>query len=269
MPGAVSYDFRLYPPNNTTTPFFFTDIPSNVATPTLLKGTGIWKWQARAKFPQVDMLQRTPGPWSPLVSFTRTITQPASPSEQVGPRLVVLSWAPKSGILNYRVQISTRADFSQPLFDAPTTTDNPSYSPWLSAFAYSQGGTFYWRVAAADDIGTNVGDFTTTRTFTMSPFGTTTKANSSISALVTKTTTRVKVKGSVFPSHPGKTVTVTLYKKKNGVWAKVRAKTPTLGAASAYSTYFGRPTAGACQIRAAFPGDADHLPSSKTVNFRC
>jgi hypothetical protein len=269
VPGAVSYDFRLYPPNNTTTPFFFTDIPANVATPTVLKGTGIWKWQARAKFPQVDRLNRTPGPWSPLVSFTRTITQPGDPTEQVGPRLVLLRWLPKSGVMNYRVQISTRADFSQPLFDAPTTTDNPSYSPWLNAFAYSQGGTFYWRVAAADDIGTNMGDFTVTRSFTMAPFGTSTKASSSISALVTKTASRVKVRGSVFPAHPGRTVTVTLYKKKNGVWAKLATKRPTLGAASSYATAFARPRAGACRARAVFGGDADHLASSKTVNFRC
>jgi hypothetical protein len=269
VPGAVSYDFRLYPPNNTTTPFNFFDIPSNVATPTLLKGTGIWKWQARAKFPQVDLLNHTAGPWSPLKSFTRTITQPAAPEEQIGQRLVLLRWEPKSGVMNYRVQISTRADFSQPLFDAPATTDNPSYSPWLNAFAYSQGGTFYWRVAAADDIGVNVGDYTATRSFTLSPFGTSTKASSSISALVTKTTARVKVRGSVFPSHPGKTVTVTLYKKKNGVWVKLRTKAPTLTASSAYSTRFGRPSAGACKVRAIFGGDADHLASSKTVGFRC
>jgi hypothetical protein len=270
VPGAVSYDFRLYPPNNTTSPFNFSDIPSNVATPTLLKGTGIWKWQVRPKFPSVgNFLTRTPGPWSPLVSFTRTITQPADPTEQVGSRLVLLRWEPKSGVMNYRVQISTRADFSQPLFDAPTTTDNPSYSPWLSAFAYSQGGTFYWRVAAADDVGANMGDFTSTRSFTLAPFGSATKASSSISALVTKTTSRVKVRGSVFPSHPGKTVSVTLYKKKSGVWTKLRTKSPTLSATSAYSTYFGRPSAGACRVRAVFGGDADHLASSKTVDFRC
>jgi hypothetical protein len=270
VPGAVSYDFRLYPPNNTTSPFNFVDIPSNVATPTLLKGTGIWKWQVRPKFPSVsNFFTRTPGPWSPLVSFTRTITQPADPTEQVGSRLLVLRWQPKSGVMNYRVQVSTRADFSLPLVDAPATTDNPSFSPWLSAFAYSQGGTFYWRVAAADDIGTNVGDFTATRSFTLPAFGTSTKASSSISALVRKTASRVRVSGSVFPSHPGRTVTVTLYKKKNGLWAKLAVKRPTLSGASAYATAFARPSAGACRVRSVFPGDADHLASSRTVNFRC
>jgi hypothetical protein len=270
VPGAVSYDFRLYPPNNTTSPFNFADIPSNVATPTLLKGTGIWKWQVRPKFPRVNnFFQRTPGPWSPLVSFTRTITQPADATEQVGARLLLLQWQPKVGALNYRVQISTRADFSQPLLDAPTTTDNPSYAPWLSAFAYAAGGTFYWRVAAADDVGANVGDFTTTRSFTLPGSGSTTKASSSISASIRKTSSRVRVTGSVYPAHPGKVVSVTLYKKRSGVYVKLRTKRPTLSASSAYSVAFLRPSARYCKTRSVFAGDADHLASAKTVKFRC
>ena len=267
VPGAVSYDFKLVAPNGTTTTY--NDIPSNVATPTLLKGTGIWKWQARANFPQVASFQRTDGPWSPLTSFTRTIREPAGPDEQVGQRLLLLSWEPKVGALNYRVQISTRADFSLLLFDAPTTTDNPRYAPWLSAFAYAAGGTFYWRVAAADDIVVNAGDFTATRSFTLAGSGSTTKASSSISALVRKTSSRIRVTGSVFPAHPGRVVSVTLYKKRSGVYVKLRTKQPTLSASSAYSVAFVRPSSGYCKTKSVFGGDADHLASSKTVRFRC
>jgi hypothetical protein len=268
VPGAVSYDFKLVAPNGVTTNY--NDIPSNVATPTLLKGTGIWKWQARANFPQVSTFQRTDGPWSPLASFTRTIREPAGPSEQVGQRLLLLSWEPKVGALNYRVQISSRADFSLLLLDAPTTTDNPRYAPWLSAFAYASGGTFYWRVAAADDVVANAGDFTATRSFTLPGFGTTpTKASSTTSALVRKTSTRIRVTGSVYPAHPGKVVSVTLYKKRSGVYVKLRTKRPTLSASSGYSTYFARPSAGYCKTRSLFAGDVDHLASSKTVKFRC
>jgi hypothetical protein len=269
VPGAVSYDFQLFPPNNAPA-MHFDDIPSSVATPTLFKGTGIWKWQARANFPKVTSFsQKTDGPWSPLTSFTRTIREPASPGEQVGQRLLLLHWEPKVGALNYRVQISSRQDFSLLLFDAPTTTDNPSYAPWLSAFAYAAGGTFYWRVAAADDVASNVGDFTAARSFTLSPFGSTTKASSTISAVVRKTSSKIKVTGSVFPAHPGKTVSVTLYRRRDGVYRKVRTKHPTLTAASAYSASFARPSSGACKTRSVFGGDADHLASSKTVKFRC
>ena len=269
VPGAVSYDFRLFPPNNAPA-MNFTDIPSSVATPTLFKGTGIWKWQAKANFPKVtSFLQKTAGPWSPLVSFTRTIREPASPGEQVGQRLLLLHWEPKVGALNYRVQISSRQDFSLLLLDAPTTTDNPSYAPWLSAFTYAAGGTFYWHVAAADDVGANVGDFTATRSFTLPGSGSTTKASSTISALVRKTSTRIRVTGSVYPAHPGKVVSVTLYKKRSGVYVKLRTKHPTLSASSAYSASFVRPSAGYCKTKSVFGGDADHLASSKTVKFRC
>jgi hypothetical protein len=267
VPGAVSFDFKLVAPNGIQT--IFNDIPSNVATPTLLRGTGIWKWQARANFPQVSSFTRTDGPWSPLISFTRTIREPASPGEQVGQRLLLLSWEPKVGALNYRVQISSRADFSQLLFDAPTTTDNPRYAPWLSAFAYASGGTFYWRVAAADDVVANAGDFTVARSFTLPGFGTTTKASSTISALVRKTSTRIKVTGSVYPAHPGKAVSVTLYKKRSGVYVKLRTKRPTLSGTSAYAAAFVRPGGGYCKTKSVFGGDADHLASSKIVKFRC
>jgi hypothetical protein len=267
VPGAVSYDFKLVAPNGTATTF--SDVPSNVATPTLLKGTGIWKWQARANFPRVENFQKTDGPWSPQKSFTRTITQPSNPGEDVGDRRLLLHWDPKNGAFNYRVQISARQDFSLLLLDAPTTTDNPSYAPWLSAFSYAAGGTFYWRVAAADDAAVNVGDFTGARSFILPPFQSGTRTSTTISALVQKTAAKIKVNGSVFPARPGKQVSVSLYRKRGGVFVKLRTKSPTLSAASAYATSFGRPAAGACKVRAVFPGDADYLASSRTVKFRC
>jgi hypothetical protein len=173
--------------------------------------------------------------------------------------------------MNYRVQISTRQDFSQLLLDAPTTTDNPSYSPWLSAFAYSAGGTFYWRVAAADDIATNVGDFTATRSFTLPPFGTGTgtKAASNITLLVQKTSSKIRATGSVFPSHAGTRVTVSLYKKRRDHFALIATKRPTLSSTSGYAAAFARPGSGTCKVRSVFGGDADHLASVRKVKFSC
>jgi hypothetical protein len=187
----------------------------------------------------------------------------------VGQRMVLLRWQPKSGVMNYRVQISKREDFSQLLLDAPATTDNPSYAPWLSAFAYSSGGTFYWRVAAADDIATNMGDFTGTRSFTLPPFGSSTKSASNTTLVVQKSSSRVRATGTVFPAHPGSQVTVRLYKKIGGSFRVVSTKRPTLSATSAYATRFSRPSSGTCKIRSIFPGDADHLASSGSVKFRC
>jgi hypothetical protein len=268
VPGAVSYDFKLVAPNGTATTF--SDIPAHVATPTVLKGTGIWKWQVRPKFPRVNsFFSRTAGPWSPLMSFTRTITQPTGADEQVGERLVLLQWQPKAGVMNYRVQISTRQDFTQLLLDAPTTTDNPSYSPWLTSFAYAAGGTFYWRVAAADDIALNVGDFTATRSFTLPPFGTSTKTATTTGLLVQKTSSKIRATGSVFPPHAGMRVTVRLYKKRDGVFNLLATKRPTLTPSSAYTASFARPGRGTCRVRTVFAGDSDHLASSRAVKFTC
>jgi hypothetical protein len=263
VPGAVSYDFELrFPDGNNAT---FTGIPSAAATATVLKGTGIWTWRVRANFPQVNATARTAGPWSAFQLFTRTIREPGSPTENVSPAHVVLQWNPKPNAFNYRVQVSTRADFTG-VFDSQTT-ENTSWAPFLSAAPYTAGGTFYWRVAAADDAFLNVGDYTATRSFTLP--ASTSKAASRITASVAKTTRLIKVSGYVFPAHPAKAVTVTLYRKRSGVFRRVSVKRPLLSSLSRYATSFGRPSPGSCKVTARFGGDADHLPSAKTVFFRC
>jgi hypothetical protein len=64
-------------------------------------------------------------------------------------------------------------------------------------------------------------------------------------------------------------VSVTLYRKRSGVYVKLSTKHPTLSAASSYSASFARPRPGYCKTKSVFGGDADHLASSKTVKFRC
>jgi len=72
---------------------------------------------------------------------------------------VLLSWEPKPGVKRYRVQISSRQDFSPVVENV--TTDNTSYAPLLTQPAYRSGNplSFYWRVAGIDE-GNNVGDYT-------------------------------------------------------------------------------------------------------------
>lgn len=261
--GAVSYDFELrFPDGNFAN---FTGIPSAAATATVLKGTGIWTWRVRARFPQVNKTATTEGPWSPPQLFTRTIRQPANPAEDVTPTHVVLSWDPKPNAFNYRVQVSTRADFTG-VFDSQKT-DNTSWAPFLAALPYSTGGTYYWRVAAADDEFLNVGDYTAARAFTLP--ATVSKTASRITASVTKTARLVKVSGYVFPAHPAKRVTVTLYRKRSGVFRALSTKRPLLNSLSRYATSFSRPRRGACKVTARFGGDADHRASAKSVSFRC
>jgi large repetitive protein len=264
LPGAVSYDFHLEFPNGTERDFF--RIPSAAATPTLMQGTGIWHWRVRANFPRVDSLAVTPGPWTSRQSFTRTIKEPMNLEQDAGAGRVLLTWDPKMGARNYRLQVSTREDFSTSVDSA--TTDNTAYAPLLTTLAYQAGGTFYWRVAAADSVFGNVGDYSPAQTFTL-PARSITKTSSSITASVSKTRTRIKVSGSVFPSHPGKIVSVTLYRKRSGAFRALSTKRPTLNSFSRYATSFSRPKRGRCKITARFGGDVDHRASAKTVFFRC
>jgi hypothetical protein len=161
--GARSYDLEVKLPDGTTRNL--ADVPSRAFTATLMKGSGIWQWRARANFPMMGSVLVTEGPWSPNSSFTRTIREPGNPTEEFGERRLVFRWDPKPAAFNYRVQISTRSDFG--IVIDQRTTDIPRWAPTLLSPLYAAGGTFYWRVAAADDAVLNVGDFTTQRAFTL------------------------------------------------------------------------------------------------------
>ena len=266
VPGAVSYDFQLEFPNGTSR--LFQGVPAATATPVLLKGTGIWKWRVRANFPQVSSMALTKGPWSPFQSFTRTIREPGGTAEDVGPGRVLLQWASKPGAVNYHVDVSTRPDFSTVV--QRSTTENASFAPLMTEPAYAVGGTFYWRVAAADAAIGNVGDFSPVRTFTLpSVGGPTGKAGSRVSALVKVRRRTILVTGSVTPAHPGLRVSVVLKRKRGARYVRLAAKRPLLTRTSRFATSFRRPRRGACKVVVRFPGDADHRPSATTRTFRC
>jgi hypothetical protein len=161
--GASSYDLEVKLPDGQTR--LLLNQPSRAFTATLMKGPGIWQWRSRANFPKIGQILTTDGPWSATSSFRRTIREPANPSEEFGERRLVFRWSAKPAAFNYRVQVSTRRDFGIVLDSK--TTDIPRWAPSLSAPTYATGGTYYWRVAAADDVALNVGDYTAERPFTL------------------------------------------------------------------------------------------------------
>jgi hypothetical protein len=91
---------------------------------------------------------------------------------------------------------------------------------------------------------------------------------------------KIRVSGLLSPAHPGRTMAVTLYKKKDGRFVKVRTKRPSLGAGadanadgtpdSKYSTRFRNPRrTRRCKVVARFNGDSDHRPSRAGKTFDC
>jgi hypothetical protein len=161
--GAVSYDFSLDVPDGTHKDINGLRMP--VLTPILLWGTGVWHWKVRANFPKASS-GTVPGPYSPVQTFTRTIGEPGNARTDSARDHVLLTWDPRLGAKDYRVQVSDRPDFGR-VFDN-VTTDNTSYAPAMTKTQYAAGGSLYWRVAARD-AGRNEGDWTQVQQIRLQP----------------------------------------------------------------------------------------------------
>ncbi|MDQ3856856.1 MAG: carboxypeptidase-like regulatory domain-containing protein [Actinomycetota bacterium] len=161
VPRAVSYDVHLQYPDGTAQDF--TDLRSAAVTPTLMAGPGVWQWQVRANFPRANG-SVVHGPYSRLVSFTRTMREPSGPATAAGPSHVLTTWNPAPEAKEYRIQVAADPAFASLVESAKT--ENTNFAPRLTAPRYQNGGTFYWRVAKVDERN-NVGDFTAAQTFAL------------------------------------------------------------------------------------------------------
>jgi hypothetical protein len=161
--GASSYDLSIDQPDGTHRDF------QNFRTPASsfikMTGTGVWHWRVRAEFPKSNS-GTVPGPYSATQTFTRTIGEPANARTDSAKDHVLLSWDPRMGVKEYRVQIASSPDFSRMVEN--TTTDNPSYAPPMTQTTYLRGGTLYWRVAGVDED-RNQGDWTQIKQIRLQP----------------------------------------------------------------------------------------------------
>jgi hypothetical protein len=161
--GAASYDIQLDKPNGDSETFTGYQTPAGSFK--ILTGTGIFHWRVRAEFAK-SSFGTTPGPWSATQAFTREIGEPGGLHTDAGPDHVLLSWNPKTGVKQYRVEISGKPDFSSTI--ESVDTDNSSYAPKLMDVAYLSGNQLYWHVAGIDNDG-NVGDFSPAQQLSLLP----------------------------------------------------------------------------------------------------
>jgi hypothetical protein len=157
VPGAVSYDIHADLPTGRHQNF--SRLPTAAFTAIKFEGTGIFHWQVRANFPGSS--SGAHGPYTRRVAFAHTIKAPTGAHSVGGPTSIALVWNPKIAIDHYKVEVSSKPDFSSTTEQA--TTDNPVYAPRLSS-SYHKGGVFYWRVTAVDGMG-NIGDPSKTGSF--------------------------------------------------------------------------------------------------------
>ena len=154
--GAVSYTVDVQEPDGDHAQF--TGFPSTAMSWQKFTGVGIMQLKVRAEFPTSSALSTISGPWSAISTFTHTIQEPQNPTSDVGQNRLLLHWDAKTGMKNYKIQISAREDFSP--FIEQKTTDDPRFASTMISSAFTSGGHFWWRVAGVDADG-NAGDWAT------------------------------------------------------------------------------------------------------------
>jgi hypothetical protein len=95
------------------------------------------------------------------------------------------------------------------------------------------------------------------------------QTQSTTTVTATRVKRKIKASGTLTPPHPGTTMTVTLLKKKNGVFTPVKATSPVVASDGKFVTAFRRPGKGQCQVTARFGGDDDHSPSQASKSLKC
>lgn len=161
--GAASYDLSVDQPDGTHRDF--TGIRTPAASFIKMTGTGVFHWRVRAEFPK-DATGTTPGPYSAMQSYTRTIGEPANARTDSDTTHVLLTWDPRLGVKEYKVEISSTPDFSRPV--ETVSTDNPNYAPPMTSYGYTTSTVLYWRVAGVDEDN-NQGDWTQAQTIRLQP----------------------------------------------------------------------------------------------------
>ena len=144
--GAASYDLSVDQPDGQHRDY--SDIRTPAASFIKMTGTGVWHWRVRAEFPK-DSAGTVPGPYMATQSFTRTIGEPANAKTDSAKDHVLLSWDPRLGVKQYKVQIASSPDFSRVV--ETVSTDNPSYAPTMTSYGYTTSSTLYWHVAGVDE----------------------------------------------------------------------------------------------------------------------
>jgi hypothetical protein len=161
VPGAISYDIQVREADGDNP--IYKGFATHAASFVRFTGVGVTQVFVRANFP-TRTGQLVEGPWSEPWSYTHTIPEPASPTHEAGANRLLLAWSARPAADEYRVQVSQRPDFATTV--ETTTTQTTAYAPLLASSAYTNGGSFWWRVAMVD-ADRNVGDFTAARSFTL------------------------------------------------------------------------------------------------------
>jgi hypothetical protein len=145
--GAISYSMHVDQADGTTRDF---TVASPVLSPTFWWGTGIWRWEVRANFPN----QISGAYFSPEQQYVRVENAPTGVRATKSGTRIIISWNPDPNAKQYSVQVSTTEGFGQGVLG--DTTDNTVWVPQITAQDAQE--KLYWRVATIDH-GNNTGAY--------------------------------------------------------------------------------------------------------------
>jgi hypothetical protein len=232
VPGAVSYDVQVEEADGDRREY--TGFPTHAVSFRQFTGVGVTKVWVRANFP-TDTLGVVHGPFSAeFWSYAHTIPEPANPTHEAGANRLLLAWNPRPAADEYRVQISQRPDFATTVETG--TTQTTAYAPLLTTLPYTNGGSFWWRVAMVD-ADRNVGDYTAARSFTLP------KTSTSPVAPPTTTRSRFNIAVSGWPAlRRYRTITLSVrnHLNKPVYRAAVRVSGAGVGARTKYTSRYGK-----------------------------
>ncbi len=152
VPDADTYYIALSDNPNFTNSFLTDNRTSTNSIDYNLSPSTMYYWKVKG-----SKLQTQDGNWSavwsftteadkPLIPETAKLSQPKDKSVKI-PTSTILRWDTSANAKNYRLQVSTVADFSTTIFDQ---ADSSSFRE-VSGLAHST--TYYWRVQATNSAG--------------------------------------------------------------------------------------------------------------------
>ena len=163
-------------------------------------------------------------------------------------------------------------------FDAAGDGNDPAVAPNGQAIVYDRDGTIQ---TVSPPVGDQEGVPNVTPLHGLHPdwqpclnnvcpsTAATAQTQSTTAVTAKRVKKKIKASGTLTPPHPGATMTVTLFKKKAGVFTAVKSTAPAIASDGKFATSFKRPGKGQCQVTARFDGDDDHTASEATKPLKC
>lgn len=237
---------------------------------------GTYYWRVKAIVDDPSAPNNGEQTTSSIYSFTMTLSGPSLTSPVNGLTgvsiLPTLTWSSVSGVVSYRLQVSTSSSFATTLYDDTLTSTSKAFTALISNFPLTNNTLYYWRVSSRD-INAN-DNWSSTYHFTTAP-GFTVSQDSPSSGQEIQTTS-VILQWSIGNSANGLTFVIQYMQATSAPttesdWSGATSTTVTGGSSSSYSTtisvVLGKTYYWRVLIRRTTSGEYVHYPSPTTYSY--